>query len=188
MAPDIFSKLDALAPTAKALNEECNAVPGLFQRVEERLRQLGLGIPAEVCFSSKRTTCLRGQGTEEAVVPAVATKWLSYEKVNGAWRLCAWERTGTESGVSSYSGEKEFEDIVEEDGPTDLSSLPRSEKVEALEVLPRLIDEIERLAKEHIEIVRKVKESVQSDAAPVPNTTATKPVAKAPDKAPTPKK
>ena len=167
MAPDIFSKLDALAPTAKALNEECNAVPELFHRAEERLRELGLGIPAEVCVSRTNTTFLQGAGhNDEEEVPAVVVLYLSYEKCNGTWGFCARRRTCVESGVNSYSGDKEYNEIVEEDRPMDLSSLPRSEKVEALEKLPSLIDRIGQLANEHIEIVRAAKKSVQSESTP----------------------
>lgn len=149
MTADIFKRLEGLESTAKALNEESDGINDLIKEIAARLEKLNLGVTAEVQISS-RESLKTWDGAEEPI-RVECSCWLIYSKG------FKWQERTYECQDHQYDEWL----LMEMSGARNLLDAPRQVRIDALDAMEGLIDELEKAAKANIEKIRKAKDALK---------------------------
>ena len=149
---DIFEDLDRLEPLSQELNAASNDVNEIIARVEARLKQLNLGVEAEVDL-------LIGQD-EDFVNGKRQLTWrittISYAKGEAGWALY--------TRVNFYpdnNGEPDSEHPDSLGEQTPLRFAPRELRMLALEGISELVEVLEKKAAERLARIKFAKEALK---------------------------
>jgi hypothetical protein len=155
-----FSRLlSELAATAKVLNQKSDSLNDLIKALDEKLRQINLGLEVWVSADAIATEpTLKEDRDGEWYQNGEKRRELGFVKVDDTWCLAVREAT-YEYGTDNWGGRltefKAERDIVR------LLECSREFRIAALKRFPELVDLMHTQAKEAIEVIEAAQKYVK---------------------------
>jgi hypothetical protein len=155
---------DDLAPLAPRINEASNNLNTHLESIERRLNDLNLGVEAWISYPTLTSSRVVTSDAERptTVNRQLESDELGYGRHGNTWALLVRTICYTQTR-DPRSGEWEYvDDAQEEVQRTPLLRSRRHLRVAAVDVLPKLIDEIKQQANAVIEAVERARQIAAS--------------------------
>ncbi|SRR6266851_4467662 len=148
--------LKDLAAVATQLNEESDDLNEVLDAWDEKLRSLNIGLERWVAISSEDQSVTVEDGSDTKDVPGSVEQQLGWAKydIGGGWRLVT--REATYRGDADSGWQK-----IEQSLSQPIGEASREVRIEALEVLPRLLQELKESAEKAVAKIARAKKLVK---------------------------